>query len=114
MAAETFDICSAFPATRVSQRPALSTPAGSPVVRARTINERELRIFTINCPQAPRALLIRLKQLWRELALGPSQAMDFTPQDESQIEVRFRAGTLSYSIESATQASFSVELEEVL
>lgn len=111
--AETFDVCSAFPFTRLSARPAVSTPDGSPIVRAREVTERPLRIFTISNENAPRQILMRLKDLWRVRTHGPSQAMDFTPPDETLIQVRFRAGTFQYAVKSATHASFSVELEEV-
>lgn len=112
MASETFDICSAFPSTRVSQRDAVSTPDGSPIVRAREINERPLRVFTI-AYDGPRQALARLKDLWRRLCYGSSQPMTFTPKDEAIIEVRFLPNTLSYKISGATHASFSVELEEI-
>lgn len=113
MATETFDLCSEFPGVRVSMQPALSTPDGSPIVRARTIDPRPLRTWSLSWSGVPRELLLRLRILWREAGYGPSQAMDFTPPGESAIEARFRSGTLTYQIESPTTCSFSLELEEV-
>jgi len=112
MAAIDFDVCAEFPVTRTSSRPAVSTPDGSPIVRSRDIVERELRIYKLQWADAPRQVLARLKDLWAR-AYGPVSAMDFTPPNESEIEVRFRMGTLHYEIQSSSQMSIEVELEEV-
>lgn len=113
MASETFDICAGFPVTRLSVRTAASTPDGSPSVRARNKNELNLRVYTLHYDKVPRQLLARVKRLWRDTCFGPSQPMNFTPPDESAIEVRFKMGSFRYQIESATAATFQLELEEV-
>lgn len=98
---------------RVSSRPAASTPDGSAIVRSRDLDERQLRIFRVTQRNGPRAYLVRLKDLWQRVGFGGSQAMNFTPSNEDELEVRFLPGSLSYSVRSATEASFDVELEEV-
>jgi hypothetical protein len=113
MAAETFDICSEFPFTRISWRPAASTPDGSPAVRVREINERELRIYKLVWSQAPRQLIARIRDLYRNRTFGPTVAMDFDPPDDPSIEVRFLEGSLRYSITGATTVDCELELEEV-
>lgn len=112
MATIDFDLCAEFPVTRTSWRPAVSTPDGSPIVRARDIVERELRIYKLQWADAPRQILVRLKDIWARAA-GPVAAMDFTPPDETEIEVRFRQGSLRYEILNAAKCSLELELEEV-
>ncbi len=113
MAAETFDLCSEFPYSRTSVRRAVSTPDDSPIVQCRDVNERELRVFKLEWSGAPRQILARIKDLYREKTFGPTAAMNFTPQGESQIEVRFLRPTLEYVIRGANSVDVTLELEEV-
>jgi hypothetical protein len=112
MATIDFDLCAEFPVARLSSRPAVSTPDGSPIVRSRDIVERELRVFKLEWSDMPRQLLKRLRYLWAQTG-GSVLAMDFTPPDESEIEVRFRQGTLHYEVMNGVKVSLQVELEEV-
>jgi len=113
VATETFDICAEFPYTRMSWRPAVSTPDGSPLVRSRDVNERELRIYKIEWSEAPRQIIERIKDLYVNRVFGPTIAMNFTPTGESEHEVRFKEATFQYRILSAVSVSCELELEEV-
>lgn len=113
MAAETFELCVGFPVVRSSFRYAVSTPDGSPVVRARNVNETGLRTFTLRDENMPRQVLAALKLFWREICLGPSQPVNFTPPGETEIEVRMKQPSFVYQVVSATKASVTFDFEEV-
>jgi len=112
MATHTFDICAEFPYTRVSQRRAVFNRQGG-IVQVRQINQREQRVYTLTWDAAPVVLQRRIKALW-DTVYGPVMKMNYTPEGESQIEVRFSQDTLSRVYESAVTGSLTVELEEVL
>lgn len=112
MATHTFDICAEFPYTRTSVRRGLASTLGG-LRQYRQVNQREVRIFTLTWDQAPIQLQRRIKALW-DAAYGPVSAINYTPEGESQIEVRFRNDSLERVYDSAVCGSLTLELEEVL
>lgn len=112
MATINFDICHEYPAERISSRPAIATPEGSAVIRAREVVERELRSYVIRWDGVPRQILRRIRALWAQTS-GPILPMNFTPPNESAIEVVFADDALRYEAISATTVSAELTLEEV-
>jgi hypothetical protein len=112
MAAQTFDVCAEFPYSRVSQRRAVFSALGG-LRQVRQVNQRELKIYTLTWNQAPLQLQRRITASW-DATYGPVCAMNYTPEGESQIEVRFAEDTLSRLYDSAVTGSLTIELEEVL
>lgn len=112
MSTETFDICAEFPYARVSQRRAVSSALGG-IRQVRQVNQREIRVYTLTWDEAPLVLQRRIKAIW-DATFGPVCAMYYTPEGESQIQVRFAHDTLSRVYDSAVTGSLTIELEEVL
>lgn len=110
--AETFDICAEFPYTRVSKRRAAFSDLGG-MRQVRQINQRELRVYTLVWDRAPAPLLRRIKALFYA-TYGPVLAMDYTPEGESAIRVRFARDTMERVFDSTATGSLTIELEEVL
>lgn len=114
MASITFDISCVPPEfVRVATRRAAATPDGSPIVRARRINQRVLRSYQIEFSrETPWTVIQALNETWRATK-GPVIPMNFTPPGESEIEVRFKKNSKRTVRHSILCGSASVELEEV-
>lgn len=112
MATHTFDVCAEFPYTRTSQRRAAVNRTGG-IVQVRQINQREQRVYTLTWDRAPLSLQRRIKAIW-DTVYGPVMKMNYTPEGESLIEVRFSQDTLSRVYDSAVTGTLTIELEEVL
>jgi len=109
----TFDMCPGFEISEVSERRAVSTPNQSPVVRAREINERPVRIWELRWEKNTSQAIVRIRQLWA-LTCGPVLNLTWTPPNASAMEVRFADPELPYVRESANATSITLRLEEVL
>jgi hypothetical protein len=113
-AVDTFDIDPGFEFVRTSMRNASQSAADRyGVVLCRQINERQVRVFSLNWQSVPAQVLTRIRQI-ADKAFGPVGRVNFTPPGESQLEVCFTANTIKDIQRTATDASLTVELEEAL
>lgn len=109
----TFDIVPGYEYTYSNRRPSLMTRAEDGIIESRQRNERAHRRFTLRWEDEPSQTLGKLRYIYDQ-TLGGVGLVAYTPHNEvSAIEARFVSPILVTRQNSATSASFEVELEEV-
>ncbi|MDP9136443.1 MAG: hypothetical protein M3N56_16635 [Actinomycetota bacterium] len=111
---ETTGLRPEFEHDLTSERDAVKTPEGSPVVHARQKNERARRVWGLRWAQATPGQRYLLESAW-QIANGPTSPMAYTPigdVDANAVEVFFVDDTLRIEQLSAGFFRMDVEIEE--
>lgn len=113
---EEYGVRPDFEHPRRSRRRAIKSPKGSPRRVRRTVNEREVRSWTLSWDDAPEGVVSHLIELWADAA-GPVLPMAYTPvgkTDADALDVRFVDDSLV--IEHTRHGAFRIRvaIEEVL
>ena len=113
---ETTGVRPQFDHARVHDRRALMTDPDALTPRARQVNERPIRRYTLFWERATAGQRFLLRQAWKD-ARGPVMPMAYTPvgkTDSDAHDVRFVDKTLAIRRTSAGEWTMSAEVEEAL